>query len=319
MGKLPVTSDPRLLVGIETSDDAGVFVLNETTALIQTVDFFTPIVDDPYTFGQIAAANGLSDVYAMGGTPLTAMNLVAFPAPLLETGALAAILAGGQNKINEAGAFLVGGHTVDDPEPKYGLSVTGIAHPGEVWRNAGAKPQDRLILTKALGTGVLATAFRAEMFDAGWQQAVESMKTLNKAAADIARGFTVHACTDVTGFGFLGHLSEMASASQVTVRVDSRTVPLLPQAREAAHMGLVPGGSYANRAYFSQRGVAIQPGVPEAVSDLLFDPQTSGGLLLATPAEQAESLVKAMLQQGIIHAAIVGQVETTGKGEIYVD
>ncbi|EGO65722.1 selenide, water dikinase [Acetonema longum DSM 6540] len=312
-------SDPRLLVGIETSDDAGVFALNETTALIQTVDFFTPIVDDPYTFGQIAAANSLSDVYAMGGSPLTAMNLVAFPAALLETGALAAILAGGQNKINEAGALLVGGHTVDDPEPKYGLSVTGIAHPGKVWRNAGARPQDRLILTKALGTGVLATAFRAEMFDAGWQQAIQSMMTLNKAAAETAGRFTVHACTDVTGFGFLGHLSEMATASQVTVRIHSQAVPLFPQAREAAHMGLVPGGAYANRTYFGQRGVTVQPGVPEAVADLLFDPQTSGGLLLAVPAEQAESLVKALLQQGVVYAAMVGQVETTGKGEIYVE
>ena len=210
--------DPCLLVGIETADDAGVYKMNETTALIQTLDFFTPIVDDPYLFGQIAAANSLSDVYAMGGKPLTAMNIVAFPIGCLPAEVLGEILAGGQDKIIEAGAVLVGGHTVDDQEPKYGLSVTGIVHPDRIWTNAGAQAGDQLILTKKIGTGVLATAARAEMFPEGVAEAIESMATLNRTAAEIGVKYIVNACTDITGFGLLGHVYEMAAGGGVNIK-----------------------------------------------------------------------------------------------------
>ena len=311
--------DSRLLVGIETSDDAGVYLLDEKTALIQTLDFFPPIVDDPYTFGQIAAANSLSDIYAMGGRPLTAMNIVAFPAALLKEGILSAILRGGQDKVKEAGAVLMGGHTIDDPEPKYGLSVTGVVHPDKILRNVGAKPGDALILTKPLGTGVLATAFRAEMFDNGWQAAIRSMATLNRAAAEALATFTVNACTDVTGFGLLGHLHEMASGSGVSVVVDHASVPLLPEAAEAASMGLVPAGAYANREHFGQRGVSIGAQVPEDIADLLWDPQTSGGLLISLPATQVGRLLAALHTAGVKTAACIGQVEGIGKGEISVE
>lgn len=309
---------PQLLVGIETSDDAGVYLLDEHTALIQTLDFFTPIVDDPYTFGQIAAANSLSDIYAMGGRPLTAMNIVAFPAALLRESVLPQMLKGGQDKVKESGAVIVGGHTVDDPEPKYGLSVTGVVHPDRILRNIGSKPGDALILTKPLGTGVLATAFRAEMFDEGWQTAIISMTTLNKTAAEALAGFAVSACTDITGFGLLGHLYEMASGSEVCVRLDYQQVPLLPQAAEAANMGLVPAGAYANRDYFSGKGIHIKPHVPEAVADLLWDPQTSGGLLLSVPSSQEKSLLHALQARGVV-AACIGRVISRGKGEIFVE
>lgn len=311
--------NPRLLVGIETSDDAGVYLLDEDTALIQTLDFFPPMVDDPYTFGQIAAANSLSDVYAMGGRPLTAMNIVAFPAALLKDGILPEILRGGQDKVKEAGAVLMGGHTIDDPEPKYGLSVTGVVHPDKIWRNVGAKPGDALILTKPLGTGVLATAFRAEMFDDGWQVAIHSMATLNRVAAETLANFTVNACTDVTGFGLLGHLHEMASGSGVSVAVEHATVPLLPEAAEAANMGLVPAGAYANRGHFGQLGVSIGAQVPENIADLLWDPQTSGGLLISLPATQAGGLLAALHSAGVQNAACIGQVIGIGKGEISVE
>ncbi|MDF2501704.1 MAG: Selenide, water dikinase [Anaerosporomusa subterranea] len=310
---------PRLLVGIETSDDAGVYLLDEKTALIQTLDFFTPIVDDPYTFGQIAAANSLSDVYAMGGRPLTAMNIVAFPVSLLNEGILPAILEGGQDKVKEAGAVIVGGHTIDDLEPKYGLSVTGVVHPAKILKNAGAKPGDAIILTKPLGTGILATASRAEMFNEGWQAAINSMTTLNRAAAEALEPFAVSACTDVTGFGLLGHLSEMAAGSGVSILVEHTAVPFLPEAAEAAAMGLVPGGAYANREYFSTKGIRIAAHVPEQVADLLWDPQTSGGLLISLPARQANALLTVLHAGGVSIAACIGQVTGTGKGEITVE
>ena len=212
LSKLPPIHDPRVLVGIDTSDDAGVYLLNEETALIQTLDFFTPIVDDPYLFGQIAAANSLSDVYAMGGKPLTAMNIVTFPVCRLDAEVLLAILSGGQQKIAEAGAVMVGGHTIDDDEPKYGLSVTGTVHPSRILTNAGAQPGDALILTKAIGTGVLYTALKAELFPAGVAAAATSMTQLNRYAAEVMTRFPVHACTDITGFGLLGHAFELAGS-----------------------------------------------------------------------------------------------------------
>lgn len=316
LSALPKMTDPRLLVGIETSDDAGVYQLNETTAMIQTVDFFTPIVDDPYLFGQIAAANSLSDIYAMGGKPVTAMNIVAFPVCKLDSEVLLAILRGGQEKIIEAGAVLVGGHSIQDNEPKYGLSVTGVVHPSKVLTNAKAKPGDALILTKAIGTGVLTMAARAEMFAAGVNAAVESMIKLNKSAAEVMEEFSVHACTDITGFGLLGHLSEMAVASKVAVEVYVEAIPVLPEAKDAAVMGLVPAGAYNTRAYL--KNIFFAPEVEGCMQDLCFDPQTSGGLLMSVPEKEAAALLSSLHNAGIKEAKIIGKVIKSGRGEINV-
>lgn len=316
LGQLKKPTDPCLLVGIETADDAGVYKINETTALIQTLDFFTPIVDDPYLFGQIAAANSLSDVYAMGGKPLTAMNIVAFPIGCLPPEVLRDILMGGQDKVIEAGAVIVGGHTIDDKEPKYGLSVTGTVHPDKILTNAGAKLGDILILTKAIGTGVLATAARADMFPEGVAASIESMATLNRVAAEVATKYTVHSCTDITGFGLLGHIYEMASGSNVAMKIQAAAIPLLPDAAEAAAMGLVPAGAYANRDYLTT--ITIDPSVPVHIQDLCFDPQTSGGLLLSVPPESAIEVVRALEQAGADQAKIIGEVIPGERGEIYV-
>jgi len=316
LAKLPPIHDPKVLVGIETADDAGVYLLNDETALIQTLDFFTPIVDDPYLFGQIAAANSLSDVYAMGGKPLTAMNIVAFPVCRLDADVLLAILSGGQQKIAEAGAVMVGGHTIDDDEPKYGLSVTGVVHPSRVLTNAGAQPGDALILTKAIGTGVLYTAMRAELFADGVAAAAQSMAQLNRYAAEVMEKFTVHSCTDITGFGMLGHAFEMASASGVVMEIDSGAVPLLPESAAAAAMGLVPAGAYANREYLKM--ISFEPGVPVNLQDLLFDPQTSGGLLVCLPPEQADAMLQEMKAAGVAKASRIGKVVKKGKGQIHV-
>jgi len=314
--RLKQPDDPRLLVGIETADDAGVYQINETTALIQTLDFFTPIVDNPYMFGQIAAANSLSDVYAMGGKPLTAMNIVAFPISCLPAEVLGDILKGGQDKVIEAGAVIVGGHTIDDSEPKYGLSVTGIVHPNKIWKNNGAQPGDRLILTKAIGTGVLATAAKAEMFPDGNLASMRSMATLNRRAAEVAMNYSIHACTDITGFGLLGHLYEMASGSSVSITVQSVAIPLLTDAAEAAAMGLVPGGAYANRNYLTT--ITMHPSVPVHIQDLCFDPQTSGGLLFSVPSNVAPELLRDLQSAGLEQATMIGEVTQQGRGEIYV-
>jgi len=316
LGQLPRTADPRLLVGIDTSDDAGVYKLSDTIALIQTVDFFTPIVDDPYLFGQIAAANSLSDVYAMGGKPLTAMNIVAFPVCKLDPGVLLTILQGGQDKVIEAGAVIVGGHSIHDDEPKYGLSVTGIAHPDKILTNAGAKPGDVLLITKAIGTGVLTMAARADMFPEGVAAAIRSMVKLNKAAAQVMDRFTIHACTDITGFGLLGHLREMAIASNVSMDIDTKTLPLLPEAKEAAEMGLVPASAYNNRGYLTS--VTFASTVPEYIRDLCYDPQTSGGLLMSVPEDIAAQLLSDLKQAGIEESAIIGRAFNKKGGEIYV-
>ncbi len=313
---LPQSADPRLLVGTSTADDAGVYLLDDNTALILTVDFFTPVVDDPYTFGLIAAANALSDVYAMGGRPLSALNIVAFPACELDGDTLPAILRGGYDKVTEAGAVIAGGHTIDDPQPKYGLSVTGIVHPQKIWTNAGARPGDALVLTKPLGTGILVTAAKADMFPAGVAAAVENMATLNAKAAAAAAGFPIHACTDVTGFGLLGHLFEMAGAAGVRAEIDSAALPLLPDAAEAAAMGFVPGGAYRNRDYLT--AVSFADSVPVPVRDLCFDPQTSGGLLFALPSAEAGALVAALRHAGVRQAAVIGHILAQGKGESHV-
>ena len=310
--QLQAPSDPRLLVGTDTSDDAGVFLLNEETALIQTVDFFPPMVDDPYLFGQIAAANSLSDVYAMGGKPLTALNVVAWPLCKLPAEVLLQVLQGGMDKVAEAGAVLAGGHTIADNEPKYGLSVTGVCHPSRVRTNAGARPGDALVLTKALGTGILTTASRLEMFGEGVAAAGKSMSTLNKAAAQVMEGFDVHGCTDITGFGLLGHTAEVAAGSGVKICLDAKALPLLPEVLDAAAMGLIPAGAYTNRDYLGAR-VRFGEAVPEALRDVCYDPQTSGGLLIALREDEAPKLLQELQAAGVAAAAIIGRV-TDGEG-----
>lgn len=306
------------MVGLETSDDAGVYLLSEEIALVQTVDFFTPIVDDPFTFGQIAVVNALSDVYAMGGKPLTALNLVAFPIKTLSPSILREILRGGLSKMEEAGVALVGGHTVEDPEIKYGLAVTGIVHPEKILSNAKAKPGDRLVLTKPLGTGVISTALKGEMASPeAVQGMVDCMVTLNRKAAEWMETLGAHACTDITGFGFIGHGLEMASASRVGLVVHSKRVPLLPNALEYGGMGLFPAGAYSNRQYYSCR-VEVDPTVPPLLIDLFYDPQTSGGLLVSLPQDQTEKMVESLRKDGHADASIIGEVVEEHPGKMMI-
>ncbi|MHB8123285.1 MAG: selenide, water dikinase SelD [Desulfuromonadaceae bacterium] len=303
---LPV--DPDLLVGLERADDAGVYRVSDDLALVQTVDFFPPMVDDPYSFGQIAAANALSDVYAMGGTPKTAMNIVAFPAKTMDISILRTIIEGGLDKLREAGVALVGGHTVEDSELKYGLSVTGYIHPERILTKKNLQSGDRLILTKPLGTGIVATAIKAGIADKDVTDRVTlAMTTLNQVAAMTMDGFQVHACTDITGFGFLGHLAEMVVDSGQGVRIYAQNVPVYTEALEWAAMGLIPAGAYNNRK-FREVFVDFGADVSQSVQDLLFDPQTSGGLLIAVAADEAEQLVAALKAKGIDCASIVGEV-----------
>jgi len=313
---LPIRLHPDLLVGMETADDAGVFRLTPEIALIQTLDFFTPIVNDPYTFGQIAAANALSDVYAMGGRPLTAMNIVCYPSKTVPKEVLQAILAGGLDKIHEAGSLLVGGHSVDDVELKYGLSVTGIVHPDRVLTNSGAQVGDRLILTKPLGTGIIATAMKGRLASpAAEAAAVQVMVALNKAAAECLEGLNVHAITDITGFGLLGHALEMAVASRVELTLFAAEVPVLEAAREYAALGLVPAGSFANRN-FCARSLVIDPRLDLALLDIFSDAQTNGGLLIAIAAEEAETLIKRLQGVGVRAATLIGEISASGSGTI---
>ena len=288
---LNLPTHPQLLVGLTVSDDAAVYQLNAETALVQTVDFFPPIVDDPYTYGAIAAANALSDVYAMGGTPILALAIAAFPADL-PTEVIQAIMQGGADKVAEAGAVVAGGHTVVDKEPKYGLCVTGLVHPGRVTPKAKARPGDVLLLTKPLGTGVIATAIKRNLGDPRHlAAAVASMLQLNREMAVILRDFAVHSVTDITGFGLLGHAAEVARNSQVGLRIDSSALPLLPGALEYAAAGIVPGGLLANQRFLEQDGyVRYAPGIDSGRQLLLFDPQTSGGLLIAAPPEVAAAI-----------------------------
>jgi selenide,water dikinase len=316
LSELPTENDPRLLVGRETSDDAGVYRLSDDTALIQTVDFFTPIVNNPYDFGRIAAANALSDVYAMGGRPLTAMNIVCFPLNRLDKSILKEILRGGLEKIHEAGAVLVGGHSIDDLELKYGLSVTGVVHPDRVLTNAGAQPGDALILTKPIGTGVLATAIKGGLLsEAVTRHATEVMATLNRAAAEAMTLHPVNGCTDITGFGLLGHVLEVALASKVEITIDVERVPLLPEVHDLAGMGLIPAGSYSNRNFCAHH-VLIPDNLDPLLLDLLADAQTSGGLLIFLPQAAAPSLVADLHARGVIDAVVIGEVGQQGEGRI---
>ncbi len=318
MGGLPRQQHPDLLVGMETADDAGVYRLTPEIALIQTVDFFTPIVNDPYMFGQIAAANALSDVYAMGGKPLTAMNILCVSFTKVSKADLKAILAGGLEKIHEAGALLVGGHSVEDAELKYGLAVTGIVHPDRVLTNAGARVGDSLILTKPLGTGVIATASKGRLASPAIEaQVADIMRTLNRIPEDILAAGHIHAATDITGFGFFGHALEMAQGSRVSMTIDASRVPILAAAREFALMGLVPAGSFANRRY-CERHVQIAPGIDPLMLDLLSDAQTNGGLLLSVAPEAAADIVARFQEEGYAATTPVGEVTGPGKGVIHL-
>ncbi len=311
--------DPNLIAGIEGFEDAGVYRLRDDLAIILTLDFFTPIVDDPYLFGQIAATNALSDVYAMGGRPVTAMNIICFPPKKLPMEVLNRILQGGLDKIHEADVTLVGGHSVEDDEPKYGLSVTGVIHPDRVLRNRGGLPGDRLILTKALGTGIVSTAIKGEEADPALvEKAVRAMATLNRRAAELMTQMPeIHACTDVTGFGMLGHASEMIEGTDVGLRIQSSAVPYFDGVRELVEGGYVPGGLYRNKN-FRMPMIDVEPSCPEWLLEILFDPQTSGGLLIALPAGDAETLVRKMREAGIRDAAVVGEVTADRRGRIRV-
>jgi selenide,water dikinase len=317
-GKLARQHDPNVLIGFDTADDAGVYKISAEQALVQTVDFFTPIVDDPFTFGQIAATNSLSDIYAMGGRPMSALAIVCFP-DKGDLNILERILAGGLSKMMEAGCAVIGGHSVRDPEIKFGYSVTGSIHPQKVWANAGAKVGDRLIFTKAIGTGVISTAIKKGEAKPEWiEAATKSMTTLNAKAADvaIASGAIVHAATDITGFGLIGHLREMAAGSGVSVRIHAAAVPVLDGALECVRKGFVPGGLNANRD-FAECLVGYEGKIADEVKTILFDPQTAGGLLLSVAAGDAPGLVKALRAAGV-GAAEIGEVTSHGKPMIKV-
>ncbi|MCC2684632.1 MAG: segregation protein [Paenibacillaceae bacterium] len=310
--------DPNLLVGLDTNDDAGVYRISDELAIVQTVDFFTPIVDDPYDFGQVAAANALSDVYAMGGKPLTALNIVAFPIGKLDKGILAEILRGAGEKVREAGAALVGGHSIDDNEPKFGLAVTGLIHPDRIRTNAGAKPGDVLILTKPIGVGIHTTSIKRGLLDAEEIRQVTSvMTTLNKTAAEVMEPYaSVHACTDITGFGLLGHASEMARGSGVGLRIFDSQVPKLPRLRELAEAGSVPGGTKNNHAHVE--GVVQFPADMDAIGRLILcDAMTSGGLLISVASADADELLAGLRQAGVA-AARIGDVTDSHPGHIHV-
>ena len=299
-------SDPRLIVGYDKSDDASVYVLDENTALIQTTDFFPPIVDDPYLYGKIAATNALSDVYAMGGEPKLALNILCAAEGMAEE-TIRQILRGGYDAAYEAGAIITGGHTIRGAEPIYGLAVSGFVHPEKVLTNSSARPGDVLILTKPLGVGIITTGAKADMVEIEVLDRIYAqMATLNKAARDIMVGFQVHSCTDVTGFALMGHSYEMAQGSGCTIHIQVDKVPYHPEALELASMGLIPAGAYRNREYASA-GVAVRGKISRAMEDILYDPQTSGGLLFALPEQEAEARL-ARLKQTIPNAAIIGYV-----------
>ena len=310
LGDIPTIKDENLLVGFDTSDDAAIYQVSEDLALVQTLDFFPPIVDDPFTFGQIAAANAISDIYAMGGEPKIALNILCIPKDLPNE-AVHAILSGGYSKAAEAGVIIAGGHSIHDKEPKYGLSVTGFIHPKKILCNNAAREGDVLILTKALGTGILNTAQKAEMLEPEqYAPVVAQMATLNKAARDIMMKYDVHSCTDVTGFSLMGHSLEMTKG-KVTAVIDSSAVPILEGAVDFAMMGLCPEGMYRNRHY-AEAHVKVMPGVSREIMDVLFDPQTSGGLLIAVSETDAAMMLEEM-RSNVPAAAIIGHVEKAGE------
>jgi selenide,water dikinase len=303
---------------MEGAEDAGVYKLREDLAIIQTLDFFTPVVDDPYTFGQVAVANSLSDVYAMGGKPIVAMNIICFPVNKMDISILQEILKGGLDKMREAEVLLVGGHSVEDNELKYGLSVTGTIHPEKVLTNKGARVGDKLILTKPLGTGIINTALKAGMADdRSVAQSIECMSTLNKKAAELMTEVEVHACTDVTGFGLLGHACEMIEGEDVGMVIHPSVVPLLPGTEDFAAMGLIPGGTIRNRD-FRLSMIERAAEISDEKLLILFDAQTSGGLLVSVPGPKVHALLKRLHQEGVKEAAIIGEVLEQPKGKIVI-
>jgi|WetSurMetagenome_2_1015567.scaffolds.fasta_scaffold67601_3 selenide, water dikinase len=315
---LDLPEHPDLLVGLKTSDDAGVYRLRDDLAIIQTVDFFTPVVDDPYAFGQIAATNAMSDVYAMGGRPLTSMNIICFPVKTMDISVLQEILRGGLDKIKEAGALLVGGHSVEDDELKYGLSVTGIIHPDDVLTNKGARAGDLLVITKPLGLGIVNTAIKGNMADTGLiKKAVGIMSTLNSSPVEEFKNFHISACTDITGFGLLGHACEMIDGLELGIKLYPDKIPVIPEAIDLARMGLIPAGTYRNRDFRKESLIGFDK-LDKVLADILFDPQTSGGLLAAVPGDHAEAFVARLRDKGIEAAAIIGEITEGPAGKISV-
>ncbi len=312
------TSNPNVLIGLDTGDDAGVYKLTDELAMVQTLDFFTPIVDDPYDFGQIAAANALSDVYAMGGNPVTALNIVAFPISTLDKQILSEILRGAGDKLKEADVALIGGHSIDDKEPKFGLSVTGIVHPDKVKTNAGARPGDKLILTKPIGIGIMSSAIKNDLLHMDEiKQVTHVMTTLNKTAAECMNQFQVHAATDVTGFGLLGHAVEMARESGVGIQILHDQVPVLPRARELAEDGVIPGGTKNNLKH-AENVVTFTKPLDQVDQWILADAVTSGGLLISVAGAAAEKLKEELLENGV-DAHIIGEVMEGHIGKIVVE
>ncbi len=309
--------DPRLLVGYDKSDDASVYYLDQNTALVQTTDFFPPIVDDPYLYGQIAAANAISDIYAMGGEPKLALNILCI-SDQMDSHAVQEVLRGGYDKAYEAGLIITGGHTINGAEPIYGLAVSGFVHPDRVLTNSGAMPGDVLILTKPLGIGILTTSAKADMVEKEVLDRIyRQMAALNKEARDIMVKYSVHSCTDVTGFSLVGHGYEMAQGSGVTLHIHSDRVPYHPEAYELAEMGFIPAGAYRNRE-FAGGGVRNAGGIPRAMEDIFFDPQTSGGLLFTLPAEEGKACLEE-LQKRIPDAAIIGYVTEKQDAAVYLE
>ena len=318
MSKLPkLRKDENLLVGLDTSDDAAVYKVSDDVAIIQTLDFFTPVVDDPYLFGQIAAANALSDIYAMGGTAKVAMNIVAFP-NCLSPSVLGDIMKGGADKVAESGALLIGGHSIQNDVPLYGLSVTGFVHPEKIQKNYGAKEGDILIITKQVGTGVVSTAAKVDMASKeAEEEAIKVMTTLNRLPKEIMDNYPVHACTDVTGFGLLGHGIEMAEPSEVSFELYADEIPYVTESMSLAETGMIPEGAYKNKKYFDSK--VDLSGVKEVYGDLLFDPQTSGGLLYAVEAKYGEEIIKALKGSSLAtEVAIIGKVVPKKEKLIYV-
>jgi selenide, water dikinase len=303
---------------MERAEDAGIFKLTPELAIVQTVDFFTPIVDDPYDFGRIAAANSLSDVYAMGGKPITALNVVCFPKDMMDFSILRKVLEGGLDMMHEAGVILLGGHTVDDPELKYGLSVTGTIHPAKVIHNNGARPGDALILTKPLGTGIISTAIKGgQASKEAIARIVKSMTTLNRTASEVMLEAGVDACKDITGFGLLGHAGEMIDGTGLGLVINAAAVPAFPEVKEYYRMGMVPGGLGRNRD-FRKNMVDMDKSINEYSQDILYDPQTSGGLLIAVPRAKASRLLKNLRARGVKEAALIGEVVEDKRGRIKV-
>ena len=307
-----------MIVGLKLADDAGVYKITDEIALVQTVDYFTPVADDPFVFGQIAAANALSDVYAMGGVPKTAMNIVCFPSKTMDLLILRKIIEGGLSKIKEAGVVLVGGHSVESKEIKYGLSVTGFVHPDRIFTKKNIKNGDSLILTKPIGSGIINTAVKGGIAtEEDIKIVTELMATLNKAAADVMNRFNVHACTDITGFGLIGHMSEMINETESGFEISASAVPVIPGAEYYAQTGFLPAGAYKNREFY-KNVVEFMPDVDSIFSDICFDPQTSGGLLISIDQNEADIFLADLIKNGVEMAAIIGKVTDSSKGKIII-